>query len=160
MSLSIQRSGLETRRITAQQHPHHDSRRFLTTANSVLWQLCAGRLWACRIFGPRFPTCAQPPPIRLETNVATPLTLEYDHDQNRFARTFIAENHWLHALPVSLGPTTVPRLSQRSYRRRPGPSLRPALPRQVPDCRCRLRPRLRPPRLGRALPDDDEQSGD
>jgi hypothetical protein len=30
----------------------------------------------------------------------------------------------------------------------------------LPDRRCRLRPRLRPPRLGRALPDDDEQSGD
>ncbi len=54
---------------------HHSSRLLVLFCASlrVLWRLCAGGPWVCRVFLlSRFPACVQLPPIRLETNVVAP----------------------------------------------------------------------------------------
>jgi hypothetical protein len=68
-SLTIQRSGLETRRILAATVPLMIACVF---CDHKLWQLCVGRPRACRFPSSRFPTCVQLPPIRLETSGLAP----------------------------------------------------------------------------------------
>lgn len=67
-----QRPGLETRgyrRIGATIY--HDRWCHFCASICVLWRLCVGDSRVCRVcLFPRFPACAQLPPIRLETNGA------------------------------------------------------------------------------------------